>query len=98
LTHDLLRGLVGSTSYLDALAVSLEGTISRGSGGGAVAKGMTDVSWVEEDGLTILTKGVGSSSRKDRVLSPLLSDPTSASSITTLIDSITVPILLLNIL
>jgi hypothetical protein len=65
---------------------------------GGAAEGMTGVSLVEEDGLTISVEGVGSSSWKDRVFSPLLGDPTSSSSITTLIDSITVHVLLLNTL
>jgi len=53
-----------SSSSSDALAVFPEVTISGGSRRESAAEGMTDVSWVEEDGLTILAEGVGSSSGK----------------------------------
>jgi hypothetical protein len=59
---------------------------------------MTCVSYVEEECLTISATGIGSFSGKDKVFSPLLDDPTSSSSIITLIDSITVVVLLLNTL
>jgi hypothetical protein len=39
--------------------------MTRGSGRESAAEGMKNVSWVEEDGLTISAEGVGGSSRKD---------------------------------
>jgi hypothetical protein len=42
LIHELLGGLVGSTLSSNALAISSEGTVSGGFGGGVAAEGMTN--------------------------------------------------------
>jgi hypothetical protein len=62
LTHDLLGGFVDSFSSLETLAVFPDVTFTGGSGRESAAERMAGVSWVEEDGLTILAEGVGSSS------------------------------------
>jgi hypothetical protein len=84
---------VDSSSSSDALAVFPDVTISGGSGRELATEGMTCVSWVEEDGLTMSAEGVGSFSGMGWISSLLLDAPTSSSSITTLIDSITIYVL-----